>query len=133
MPKKAKSKPIICKNCGESWMPNEVPTNKEWTKIAPMPDSEGRITVMVMATWSCPNCGKSRMGLKGKYKDDGTSRPSKKEQILNIIKETDQRIAISEIADEISFTDENVEKALEVFIKRKTIKGKIEEGFFIKE
>ncbi|NHJ03403.1 MAG: hypothetical protein EAX90_01150 [Candidatus Heimdallarchaeota archaeon] len=132
MSKKSKIKKISCKNCGESWLPGEVPTNKEWTKLAPMPDSEGRVTIMMMATWSCPSCGKNVMGLKGKYKDEGTSGPSKKELMIEMIDKSDGKISITEIAAELSLSDENVEKALLAFLKTKAISGKIENGFFIK-
>jgi len=130
---KSKVKKISCKQCGESWLPGKVPTNKEWTKMAPMPDSEGRVTIMIMATWSCPSCGKTVMGLKGKYKDDGTTGPSKKDQLIDELNNTKDKIAISELAEMMSFTEENVEKAIQVFIKRNAIKGKIEGGYFIKE
>ncbi|MFW9922231.1 MAG: PCI domain-containing protein [Candidatus Thorarchaeota archaeon] len=133
MPKKGKSNAISCKNCGESWSPTEVPTNKEWTKLAPMPDSEGRVTIMMMATWTCPGCGKNVMGLKGKYKDDGTSGPSKKELMMEMIEKADKKIAISEIAAELSLSVDNVEKALTAFIAQNSISGKIEGGYFIKK
>ena len=131
--KKGKVKKIVCKNCGETWLPHEVPTNKEWTKLAPMPDSEGRVTIMQMATWTCPGCGKTRMGLKGKYKDDGTTGPSKKELLIEQINNADKKIALEEIAVNLSLTVENVEKALIAFVKTGAISGKIEDGYFIKE
>jgi len=133
MPKKAKEKRITCKKCGESWLPTELPTNKEWTKIAPMPDSEGRITVMVMATWTCPSCGKSVMGLKGKYKDEGTSGPSKKELLINKLNNIEDKIALADLANEFGFSVENIKKALQIFIKQKIILGRIEENYYIKE
>lgn len=133
MSKKGRIKKIVCKKCGESWLPDEVPTNKEWTKMAPMPDSEGRVTIMQMATWSCPSCGKSRMGLKGKYKDDGTTGPSKKDKLIEIIENADGKIAIADIATNLSLSVDNIEKALQAFIKRKAISGKIENDYFIKE
>jgi len=110
-----------------------VPTNKEWTKMAPMPDSEGRVTIMQMATWSCPSCGKTKMGLKGKYKDEGTTGPSKKDKLIEYIENSGDKIALAEIAAELSFSIDNVEKALLAFIKRKAISGKIENDHFIKE
>ena len=131
--KKMKIKKISCKQCGETWLPNEIPTNKEWTKLAPMPDSEGRVTIMRMATWSCPSCGKTVMGLKGKFKEDGFSGPSKKEVLIDTINEADKKIAITELAEILSFTEENVEKAVMAFIKSKAISGKIENGYFVKD
>lgn len=131
--KKSKIKKIVCKKCGETWLPDEVPTNKEWTKMAPMPDSEGRVTIMQMATWSCPSCGKTKMGLKGKYKDEGTTGPSKKDKLIEFIENSDDKIALADIAAELSFSIDNVDKALQAFIKRKAISGKIENDYFIKE
>lgn len=131
--KKGKVKKIVCKKCGETWLPDEVPTNKEWTKMAPMPDSEGRVTIMQMATWSCPSCGKTKMGLKGKYKDEGTTGPSKGDKLIQVIENSGEKIALADIAAELSFSIDNVEKALQAFIKRKAISGKIENDYFIKE
>ena len=133
MSKKGKVKKITCKKCGESWLPDEVPTNKEWTKLAPMPDSEGRMTVILMATWTCPKCGKSKMGSKAKFKDEGPTGPSKKELLIEKVEKLDKKIELSELAAEFAFSEENLEKALNVFIKRGTISGKIENGYFIKE
>ena len=133
MSKRSKVKKINCTKCGESWLPTEVPTNKEWTKMAPMPDSEGRVTIMLMATWSCPSCGKTVMGLKGKFKDEGTSGPSKKDQIIDLINNADGKISIEEMAIELSLSEENLEKALMAFVKTKAISGKIENDYFVKE
>lgn len=133
MARKPKIKRVNCKKCGESWLPTEVPTNKEWTKVAPMPDSEGRVTVMIMATWSCPSCGKSTMGLKGKHKDEGTTGPSKKELIVEFIEKADKKFLLTELAAELSLSEDNLEKALQAFIKMKAISGKIENDYFIKE
>ena len=132
MSKKSKEKKIVCKKCGESWFPTEYPPNKEWTKLAPLPDAEGRLTIMIMATWNCTNCGTSTMGLKGKFKDEEPTGPSKQELLLEKVKKVKDKISISELAAEFSLNEENLEKALQVFIKRKTINGKIENGFFIK-
>jgi DNA-directed RNA polymerase subunit RPC12/RpoP len=30
---------------------------KTWQLVSPLPDSEGRITITVMGTFVCPNCG----------------------------------------------------------------------------
>jgi len=127
-----KEKRIICKKCGENWLPSELPSNKEWTKIAPMPDSEGRITIMVMATWTCPKCGKSVMGLKGKYKDEGTTGPSKKELLITKLKNIDEKIALNELANEFGFSVENIKKALQIFIKEKAVAGRIEDDYYFK-
>jgi transcription initiation factor TFIIIB Brf1 subunit/transcription initiation factor TFIIB len=133
MTKKSKRKKIVCKECGTSWFPDEVPTNKEWTRVAPMPDSEGRVTVMMMATWSCPNCGKSKMGLKAKFKDDGTKFPSKKELLMDRINAVKDKISIAELSEELDLSEDNIEKALQVYIKRKTVSGKIADGYYIVE
>jgi len=130
--KKGKQKRIICKKCGESWLPDDVPTNKEWTKLAPMPDKDGRMTVMIMATWTCPGCGKSKMGLKGKYKDEGQTGPSKKELLIEKLNSVEDKISLAELAAEFSFSEDNIEKAITAFIKTQTISGKIETGFYKK-
>ncbi len=30
---------------------------KTWQLISPLPDAEGRVTITVMGTFKCPNCG----------------------------------------------------------------------------
>ena len=79
MPKKVKL--IKCKKCGESWIPTDVPTKKEWPKVAPMPSADGSVTITVMATWDCPKCGKSVMGAKGKTKGEFKEEDTKKYKI----------------------------------------------------
>lgn len=43
---------VKCPRCGA-----EVKPEKTWQLVAPLPDAEGRITIVVMGSFKCPNCG----------------------------------------------------------------------------
>jgi len=41
---------------------------KTWQLVAPIPDSEGRITITIMGMFQCPNCGYKWRGVVSKLK-----------------------------------------------------------------
>ncbi len=43
---------VKCPRCGY-----DVSPTKTWQLVSPMPDAEGRITITVMGSFNCPNCG----------------------------------------------------------------------------
>ncbi|MCD6323608.1 MAG: chromatin protein Cren7 [Desulfurococcales archaeon] len=43
-----------CPRCG-----TEVQPQKTWQLVAPLPDADGRVTIIVMGSFKCPNCGYS--------------------------------------------------------------------------
>jgi predicted RNA-binding Zn-ribbon protein involved in translation (DUF1610 family) len=51
MPRK-KRDPYVCPKCGTRTEPV-----KTWQLVSPFPDSKGRITITVMGSFVCPNCG----------------------------------------------------------------------------
>ncbi len=50
---------------------SEVKPEKTWQLISPLPDSEGRITITVMGSFSCGNCGYRWRGVVSKIKTGG--------------------------------------------------------------
>ncbi|OYT46899.1 MAG: chromatin protein Cren7 [Desulfurococcales archaeon ex4484_42] len=44
---------VKCPQCGTEVKQPE----KTWQLISPLPDTEGRVTITVMGTFKCPNCG----------------------------------------------------------------------------
>lgn len=48
-----------------------VEASKVWTMVAPLPDSLGRLTVTVMGSFKCPQCGKSWRAVISKLKVGG--------------------------------------------------------------
>ena len=125
----AKMKPIKCK-CGNTWMPHEVPTNKEWNMISPMPDKDGNVTITIMATWTCPKCGKSKTGAKGKTKGEFKEEDTPKYKIETAIT-SGKEFSISKLADDTGFDIENIKKIIPMYMKKKNIKGKIQGDKFI--
>ncbi len=53
--KKATRDPHICPSCGTKV---EKPV-KTWQLVSPLPDAYGRITITIMGSFRCPNCGES--------------------------------------------------------------------------
>ncbi len=43
-----------CPKCGA-----DVQPHKTWQLVAPLPDADGRVTIIVMGSFKCPNCGYS--------------------------------------------------------------------------
>ena len=48
-----KKDPYVCPRCGTRV---QEPA-KTWTIVSPLPDKYGRITITIMASFVCPNCG----------------------------------------------------------------------------
>ncbi|MGC9009147.1 MAG: chromatin protein Cren7 [Sulfolobales archaeon] len=51
--RKTREKPNICPRCGYEVKEPE----KTWHLISPIPDARGRVTITVMGSFKCPNCG----------------------------------------------------------------------------
>ncbi|PUA33248.1 MAG: hypothetical protein B7O98_02095 [Zestosphaera tikiterensis] len=43
---------VRCPSCGADVKPETT-----WQVVSPLPDAEGRITITVMGTFTCPSCG----------------------------------------------------------------------------
>lgn len=133
-PKKPKVKAIVCKGkkgCGYTFMPTDVPTNKQWNMVSPMPDKDGNVTITIMATWTCPQCGKSITGAFAKTKGEMDGE-SKKDKLINALK-SGNPVNLADFAKTIGYKPENVEKMANLFIKKGLVKGKVENGIFTLE
>lgn len=118
-----KSSLIVCKKCGESWKPKEVPTVKEWSMTSPMPDKNGNVTITMMATWRCPSCGATARGTLGKTKGERTG-PSKREIIMEALR-SDEDVDLVALADAAKSGLENVLKIIPLLAKKEGIPGKL--------
>lgn len=131
----AKKKGITCKKCKTVFQVGSKEDlenrKKEWTMVAPMPDKDGNVTITMMATWNCPNCGKNITGSYGKTKGDfaGKSRKERIDEKLN----SREQFKISDFSNEIGVDEENLGKILAIMIKKGQAKGKITGGSFIPE
>lgn len=129
----AKAKVIKCKKCGNSFEigseEDKETRNKEWPMTAPMPDKEGNITITLMATWKCGECGKTIRGSAGKTKGEFKGK-SKKEKIDDKIAEHVE-FSTQEFADEMGVEKDNLEQILSVMIKKGMADGKLEDGNYI--
>lgn len=123
MPRKTK---IKCKKCGSIFnSSNKINIIRTWHMISPIPDKNGNLTITIMASWTCPNCGSKNTGKISTIKsnlDAHGETPSQK--LINIIKQR-KIISISELADIIKTKEDNIKKALEHMIKKKIINAVI--------
>ena len=62
-----KKDPFTCPKCGT----RVTEPVKTWTLVSPLPDKYGRITVTVMGSFACPNCGYTWRGVVKKIKTGG--------------------------------------------------------------
>lgn len=65
MPRK-KRDPYVCPRCGTRTEPV-----KTWQLVSPFPDAKGRITITVMGSFVCPNCGHRWRAVISKIKVGG--------------------------------------------------------------
>lgn len=64
MPKRGgKSHGSTCPQCGAVVQPS-----KTWQLVSPLPDSQGRITITIMGSFQCPQCGYKWKGVVTKMK-----------------------------------------------------------------
>jgi len=66
MGRKKESKTAVCPVCG-----TRVEPTRTWNLVSPIPDSKGRITITVMGSFECPNCGRKWRGVVSKIKVGG--------------------------------------------------------------
>lgn len=89
MPKSVK-KANICPVCG-----TEVNSpDKTWNLVSPLPDDKGRITITVMGSFTCPNCGHKWKGVVSKLKVGGSEvevETGGKKKSLNPVQQTSRR------------------------------------------
>ena len=131
-PKKEKTIVISCKSCGQVINPTETPPSSTWTLTSPLPDKEGRITLTVMGSFTCTRCGKNIKAAMTKIKsDDESSGKSKKEVLVETVKELTENTSLETIAEKLKLTSNSVEKALSLLIKKGEVNGKIEDGVYV--
>ncbi len=69
LPRRGRSQgPGVCPNCGAQGLKPD----KTWQVISPLPDARGRITITVMGSYRCPNCGRSWRATISKIKTGGS-------------------------------------------------------------
>ncbi len=78
MPRRKKD-PYVCPRCGTR-VSEPV---KTWTLVSPLPDKYGRITITIMGSFVCPNCGYKWRAVIKKLKEGGhppADKPEEKEE-----------------------------------------------------
>ena len=64
---RGKKDPYVCPKCGTRTEPS-----KTWQLVSPFPDAKGRITITVMGSFVCPECGHRWRGVVSKIKVGGS-------------------------------------------------------------
>ena len=95
-----------------------------------MPDKDGNVTITRMASWTCPKCGKSKTGAKGKTKGEFKEEDTPKYKIEFAIS-SGKEFSISELAEGTGFDIDNIKKIIPMYLKKKNLKGKIDGDQFI--
>ncbi len=80
MPRRRRD-PYICPVCG-----TRVEPKKTWQIVSPLPDAQGRVTVTIMGSFECPNCGhkwraaisKIKVGAEGVEFESGSTKLQEK-------------------------------------------------------
>ncbi len=67
MARSKKKDPYVCPECGT----RVAEPKKTWQLVSPMPDSHGRITITIMGSFECPNCGHKWRAVISKIKVGG--------------------------------------------------------------
>ena len=114
--KKGKAKRIVCKKCGESWGVNELEPKKEWQKVAPMPDKEGNVTIVFMASWSCPKCGKGVIGSRGKTKGEMKGKSKRDILVEELRRDPNQDLEV--LVEKVKVSRESLEKIVPLLIQK---------------
>ena len=129
--KKEKNLGISCGNCGQTINPTETPPSSTWTLTSPLPDKQGRITLTVMGSFTCPRCGKNvRTAMKKIKSDEEGGGKSKKELLVETIQGLKSDTSLEEIASKIGLNSKSIEKAISLLIKKGEVKGKINNGIY---
>jgi len=66
MPRR-KRDPYVCPKCGTRTEPSRT-----WQLVSPFPDAKGRITITVMGSFVCPECGHRWRAVVSKIKAGGS-------------------------------------------------------------
>ncbi|MHA1973385.1 MAG: hypothetical protein ACTSW1_10340 [Candidatus Hodarchaeales archaeon] len=131
MKKERKSrKKISCKKCGAIIDPTTNPPEKTWQLISPMPDKEGRVTLTIMGSFRCKECGASVRGSLKKIRGDEIgSGKSKKELLIQAVGLIKDPTPIEEI-EIAGISAKAVGKAIEHLLSQGELQGKIENNVF---
>ena len=123
-----------CSSCGFVINPKEHPPNKTWNMISPLPDKQGRVTLTIMGSFTCPRCSKNlKVSLQKIKSDDEFSGKSKKDELLEILKSVEGEKNLEEVAASIGLSLHAVTKATSLLIKKGEINGTIKDNLFIVE
>lgn len=128
--KKSRKKQISCKKCGSIINPTENPPIKTWQLISPMPDKDGRVTLTIMGSFKCQDCGSAvRASLKKIKGDEIGSGQSKRDSLIQAVKLIKNPTPIDQI-EIAGVSPTAVGKAIQTLITQGYLNGNVENGIF---
>ena len=126
------AKKLKCKNCGNTSFGKPL---KTWQMYSPLPDRNGNITITVMGSFECPNCGKNVRGAIKKIKTDQTEGATyaKKEKLLKTLTSATEKIDLKELSSTLDIEISTLKKVVEAHIKKGNVKGQVTDDSFLPE
>ena len=126
------AKKLKCKKCGNVDFTGVKP-NKTWQMFSPMPDRDGNITITVMGSLTCPNCGKNVRGALKTIKTDQTEGGTykKREMLLETLVSADNAIDLTKLSSELDIELNTLKKVVEAHIKKGKVKGQVTGNSFV--
>ena len=126
------AKKLKCKKCGNTSFEGVKP-NKTWQMYSPMPDRDGNITITVMGSLTCPNCGKNVRGALKTIKTDQTEGGTykKREKLLETLVSANDEIDLTKLSSELDIELNTLKKVVEAYIKKGKVKGQVTDNSFV--
>jgi copper chaperone CopZ len=128
------TKKLKCKNCGNTSF--ETPL-KTWQMFSPLPDADGNITITIMGSFECPNCGKNVKGALKKIKtsqEEGSSY-AKRENLLEALKSptSGSKLDLKDLSTSLDIDIGTLKKVIAVYIKKGAVSGRLTNDSFVRE
>jgi len=117
---------LKCRHCGSKFEKiGDQYIVKTWHMVSPMPDKHGNITISIMASWICPECGRKNTGKISSIKSGGEIKgTSYTQRLINTIEKKGEA-DIDELSRELGMSPDTIRKAVEYLIKKKILKARM--------
>ena len=128
------AKKLKCKKCGNTSFEGLKPL-KTWQMYSPLPDKDGNLTITVMGSFTCPNCGKNVRGAIKAIKTDQTEGGTyaKREKLLEALVSATDKIDLTELSSMLDIEVNTLKKVVEAHIKKGKVKGQVIDDSFVPE
>ena len=105
--------------------------------FSPLPDRDGNITITVMGSFECPNCGINVKGAIKKIKTDQTEGGTydKREKLLETLKSPTlgSKLDLNDLSSTLDIDIGTLKKVIAVYIKKGAVSGRLTNDSFVRE